>query len=51
MKLFCGEIYKVIPDNEDVVIVGDMDGHVGSERRRYKRIHRCYGFERKIETG
>jgi len=33
-----------IPGNENMGIDGAMNGHVGSERREYERIHGGYGF-------
>lgn len=31
--------------NADAMIGGDMNGHIGSKRRGYERIHRGYDFE------
>lgn len=42
---------KGIPGNEEAVIGGDMNGHVGSERREYKRVHGWYRFGERIEAG
>lgn len=46
------EMIQGIPGNEDTVIGGDMNGYiVGSEKRRYKRIHGCYSFRKKLRWG
>ena len=38
------EIVQGIPGREDIVIGGDMNGHLGSNRTGYERVHGGYGF-------
>jgi len=45
------EVMQGIPENEDTVIGGDMNEHVGSERGEYKRVHGGYGFGQRNEAG
>ncbi|XP_050521633.1 uncharacterized protein LOC126894562 [Daktulosphaira vitifoliae] len=54
MEVFCREMdeeMQGVPGNEDVVIGGDMNGHIGNERRGYERVHGGYGFSGKNEAG
>ena len=45
------EVIQGIPGHEDVVIGGDMNGHVGSEKLEYERVHGGYGFGERNEAG
>jgi len=45
------EVMQGILGNEDVVTCGDMNGHIGSERRRYKKMNGRYNFKERNETG
>lgn len=45
------EIVRRIPANDYIVIVGDMNGHWGSDRTENERIHGGYGFEDRNEIG
>ncbi|XP_050523222.1 uncharacterized protein LOC126895426 [Daktulosphaira vitifoliae] len=45
------EVMQGCPDNENAMIGGDMNGHVGNERRGYERVHEGYGFSGKNEAG
>jgi len=33
------EVMQGIPEHEDVVIGGDINGQLGSEKLEYKRVH------------
>ncbi|XP_050524774.1 craniofacial development protein 2-like [Daktulosphaira vitifoliae] len=63
LQVGCDEIYKEVfwremdevmqgvPGNMDVVIGGDMNGHVGNEWKGNERVHGGYGFSENNEAG
>ena len=40
-----------IPENEMVVLAGDMNGHVGSSNFGYDRTHGGFGYEDRNADG
>jgi hypothetical protein len=45
------EVMQGVQGNVDIVIGGDMNGHVGCNRIDYDRVHRGYGYGERNKAG
>ena len=40
-----------IPDEESVIVAGDLNGHVGEKSEGYEGIHGSFGYEQRNDEG
>ena len=45
------EVTDNIKQTEEIVLIGDLNDHVGAEREEYERWHGCKLFDKQMKRG